>query len=161
MDPNHPLVARVLANRYWSILMGRGLVNTEEDFGFQGSFPVNQPLLDYLAEQLVAQDHTGTHRDNQSHHAALQWSFKRWLRPILLSDTYARASKVSAESLKADPSNLYLARSSRRRMEAEQLRDAALASAGLLFAHHRWPKCLSATASIGDDGRHVWQAALA
>ncbi len=127
MNPDHPLVARVLANRYWSALMGRGLVNTEEDFGFQGSFPVNQPLLDYLAADLVGQAHN---RERPS--SAHLWSFKRWLRQILISDTYARASDVTSSSLQTDPTNQNLARMSRRRMEAEQLRDAALASAGLL-----------------------------
>ena len=125
MDPNHPLVSRVLANRYWSALMGRGLVTTEEDFGFQGSFPTNQALLDYLAQDLIGQAHSA---DSATH----QWSFKRWLRQILLSDSYARSSQVTTTHLKADANNQHLARSSRRRMEAEQLRDAALASAGLL-----------------------------
>ena len=125
MDPRHPLVSRVLANRYWSTIMGRGLVNTEEDFGFQGSFPSNQPLLDYLAQDLIGQSHSPEDEHNW-------WSFKRWLRHVLLSDTYARASDISADNLKSDPSNQYLSRSSRKRMEAEQLRDTALGSAGLL-----------------------------
>lgn len=130
MDPSHPLVARVLANRYWSTIMGRGLVTTEEDFGFQGSFPVNQPLLDYLAQNLVGQGDDSQGDDSQE--GAHRWSFKRWLRQLLLSDTYARTSSVSSEVHKADPTNMHLARSSRKRMEGEQLRDAALASAGLL-----------------------------
>ncbi len=124
MDPRHPLVSRVLANRYWSALMGRGLVNTEEDFGFQGSFPSNQPLLDYLAHSLVGTDGAA----DEDH----RWSFKHWLREVLLSETYARSSEVTSQALQTDPSNQHLARSSRKRMEAEQLRDAALASAGLL-----------------------------
>ncbi|MCC6510926.1 MAG: DUF1549 domain-containing protein, partial [Pirellulaceae bacterium] len=54
-EPNHPLVSRVIANRYWANVMGRGLVSTEEDFGFQGGFPSNQPLLDWLAKELVSE----------------------------------------------------------------------------------------------------------
>jgi hypothetical protein len=125
MHPEHPLVARVLANRYWSAMMGRGLVNTEEDFGFQGSFPTNQALLDLLARDLVGQN-IGIEND------PLRWSLKRWLRSVALSDTYARSSQVDAASLQVDASNVALARFTRKRLEAEQLRDAALASSGLL-----------------------------
>ncbi len=125
MDPSHPLVARVLANRYWSTMMGRGLVNTEEDFGFQGSFPTNQALLDYLAQELIGAAHHNGHTE-------LAWSFKRWLRQLVLSETYARTTSISSEGLSQDPTNQYSSRVSRKRMEAEQLRDAALASAGLL-----------------------------
>lgn len=125
MDPEHPLVARVLANRYWSSLMGRGLVTTEEDFGYQGSFPASQSLLDYLAQDLIGRSHSS---GDPSH----LWSFKRWLRQILVSDTYAQSSDVSPASLNNDPANTALSRSSRKRLEAEQLRDAALAAAGLI-----------------------------
>ncbi len=124
-QPDHPLVARVLANRYWSMLMGKGIVTTEEDFGYQGGFPSHPQLIDWLADELVGQ---GVSRGDPE----LMWSLKRWMRRVVLSDAYARSSEVSAEALRKDPGNVYLARSHRRRLEAEQLRDAALASAQLL-----------------------------
>ncbi|MCC6509017.1 MAG: DUF1553 domain-containing protein, partial [Pirellulaceae bacterium] len=153
-EPNQPLVSRVIANRYWANLMGRGLVSTEEDFGFQGGFPSNQPLLDWLAQELV------------SEHLAdgdpgMMWSFKRWLRPIVLSETYGRSSHIEGGALAKDASNIYAARSSRRRLEGEQLRDAALVSAGLLSRTLGGPSVFppqpAAVTTEGTYGKMQWQ----
>ncbi len=148
MHRDHPLTARVLVNRYWSSLMGRGLVSTEEDFGFQGSFPTHGPLLDWLATELIGFETSGGD-------PRLMWSLKRVLRTIVASDAYGRASFVSADSLKTDPGNIQLARANRRRLDAEQLRDSALATAGLLSREIGGPSVYPPQpASITTDGTY-------
>ncbi len=116
VDPANPLTPRVWANRIWARLFGVGLVETEEDFGTQGSPPSHPELLDWLA---------GEYRDRG-------WSLKQLLRTIVTSETYRQAS-IAPESLReTDPANRLLARGSRYRLGAEVLRDQALAIAGLL-----------------------------
>lgn len=153
MHPDHPLVSRVLANRYWSQLFGRGLVQTEEDFGFQGSFPTHEGLLDHLATELIAEEISGGDSE-------LMWSFKRWLRPIVLSETYGRSSLVSRQASEKDASNAWLSRTSRRRLEAEQLRDAALSSAGLLSQRQGGPSVFppqpASVTTEGTYGKMQW-----
>ena len=112
----NPLAARVQVNRIWESIFGRGIVETSEDFGTQGSFPSNQALLDHLAIRFVE----------------LGWSQKALLKEILTSATYRQDSVVSAELLKRDPNNVLLARGPRFRLGAETIRDQALAIGGLL-----------------------------
>jgi mono/diheme cytochrome c family protein len=116
VDDRNPLVARVTMNRLWEQVFGRGLVETSEDFGSQGSPPSHPDLLDWLATEFMA---TG-------------WSQKAMLRQIVTSSTYRQSSVVTRELVERDPYNRLLARGPRFRMEAEMVRDVALAASGLL-----------------------------
>ncbi len=111
----HPLVARVLVNRFWLNHMGRGIVNTPGDFGRQGELPTHPELLDYLADEFVKSG----------------WKLKSLHRLIMLSSAY-RQSSVNDASLRADPENRFYARFKMRRLDAETLRDSMLASTGTL-----------------------------
>jgi hypothetical protein len=112
----HPLTARVVANRYWEQLFGTGLVETVEDFGTQGAWPSHPALLDWLATELVARG----------------WSLKALCRTIVTSATYRQASARSAALRARDPENRLLAAGPSFRLEAEMIRDQALAVSGLL-----------------------------
>ncbi|MGH9309981.1 MAG: DUF1553 domain-containing protein, partial [Vicinamibacterales bacterium] len=116
VDEDNPLVARVAVNRFWEQIFGRGLVETSEDFGSQSSPPTHRELLDWLATEFMAKG----------------WSRKAILRTIVLSSTYRQSSAMSAELAEKDPYNRLFARGPRVRMEAEMVRDAALAAGGLL-----------------------------
>ena len=118
VDTDNPLVARVAVNRVWEQIFGRGLVETSEDFGAQGSPPTHPELLDWLATEFVAKG----------------WSQKALIREIVLSATYRQSSAVTPDLADRDPYNRLLARGPRVRMEAEMLRDVALAASGLLSA---------------------------
>ena len=111
----HPLVARVLANRFWLNHFGRGLVSTPGDFGALGEKPSHPELLDWLASEFMSGG----------------WKLKPLHRTILLSTTY-RQSSNNEPSLQADPDNKFLARFKLQRIEAEALRDSMLATAGTL-----------------------------
>jgi hypothetical protein len=117
IDPQHPLTARVTVNRYWQQFFGRGIVKTAEDFGTQGEWPSHPELLDWLATEFIR---TG-------------WDVKAMHKLIVMSNTYRQSSKVSPELLAKDPENVSLARGPRFRMDAEMIRDSALASSGLLI----------------------------
>ena len=118
---DNPLGARVTVNREWSAFFGRGLVRTVDDFGSQGAAPSNPDLLDWLAVEF------GGHPTRGSN-----WDLKRLHRTIVSSSTYRQSSRVTPESLAKDPSNEWLSRGARQRLEAELLRDAALQASGLL-----------------------------
>jgi hypothetical protein len=113
----NPLTARVIVNRFWEQLFGRGIVETVEDFGSQGSEPTHQALLDWLAVSFMEDD---------------QWRVKKLLKRMVLSATYQQSAISSREHLRNDPYNYWLARGPRVRLSAEQIRDQALAYAGLL-----------------------------
>jgi hypothetical protein len=115
-DPDHPLTSRVIANRVWQHLFGHGLVRTPDDFGIFGDRPTHPELLDHLASRLVADG----------------WSLKRLIRAIVLSRTYQLSSQASPQLLKADPDNEFFCRHSRRRLDAESLRDSVLLASGQL-----------------------------
>ena len=115
-SPQNPLTARVTVNRQWQAFFGRGLVSSLEDLGYQSDPPTHPELLDWLATELVRQG----------------WSIKKIHRLIVTSATYKQASKITPEHLQKDPKNLYLARGSRFRLDAEVIRDSALQAAGLL-----------------------------
>ncbi|MGH9255805.1 MAG: DUF1553 domain-containing protein [Vicinamibacterales bacterium] len=115
-DPKNPLTARVFVNRVWQMHFGRGLVETAEDFGSQGSIPTHPELLDFLAV---------TFRESG-------WDLKRLHKTIVMSAAYRQQSDVGTDGLKKDPRNLLLARFPRLRMPAEMVRDHALAASGLL-----------------------------
>ncbi|HTL29634.1 MAG TPA: DUF1549 and DUF1553 domain-containing protein, partial [Tepidisphaeraceae bacterium] len=116
VDPQNPLTARVTVNRIWQEYFGHGIVETENDFGSQGAQPSNPELLDYLATELIAN----------------KWSLKHIHRLIVTSATYQQSSNARPELDNVDPYNHLLARQSRLRLDAEIVRDVALASSGLL-----------------------------
>ncbi|MEM6776046.1 MAG: DUF1553 domain-containing protein [Planctomycetota bacterium] len=113
---DHPLTARVTVNRYWQMMLSRGLVATPEDFGNQGQVPSHPDLLNWLARDFV-------------YHG---WNVRRLLKQIALSATYRQTSTVSAEQRERDPENVYLARGTQPRLSAEMIRDNALSVSGLL-----------------------------
>jgi hypothetical protein len=114
--PDHPLTARVFVNRVWQHHFGRGLVATPNNFGTRGEAPSHPELLDHLAAEFVRHG----------------WSVKWLHRYILSSKTYQLAATPSPELLARDPGNVWLGRFTRRRLDAEALRDAVLAVAGRL-----------------------------
>jgi hypothetical protein len=113
---DNPLTARVMANRVWLHLMGRGLVPTPDNFGANGQ-PVSHPaLLDHLALSFAENG----------------WSVKKLIRAVVLSRAYQMSSQFDAKNCEADPDNVLVWRMPKRRLEAEALRDAMLAAAGRL-----------------------------
>jgi hypothetical protein len=112
----NPLAGRVMANRLWAKIFGRGIVETLEDFGVQGEPPSHPELLDWLTVEFA---------DNG-------WSIKKLLKEIVLSATYRQSSAVTPEKLEKDPYNRFFSRGPRFRLDAEMVRDQALAVSGLL-----------------------------
>ncbi len=123
VSPENPLTARVTVNREWQKFFGRGLVETENDFGYQGNFPTHPELLDWLAVEF--QNPTKP-RDGRP------WGLKGLHRLIVTSATYRQSSALRKELAERDPRNLLLGRQSRLRLEAEIIRDAALCASGQL-----------------------------
>ncbi len=115
-NENNPLTARVFVNRVWHHLFGAGLVRTVDDFGHVGELPSHPELLDHLAAQFV--------KDG--------WSIKRLIRSIVLSRTFQMSSVPSAAGKELDPQNRWLSHYPARRLEAEAIRDAILATSGRL-----------------------------
>lgn len=112
----HPLTGRVVVNRYWQRFFGTGLVKTAEDFGSQGDWPSHPQLLDWLAVEF---------RESG-------WNVKQMQKLIAMSHTYRQSSHATPDAFKRDPENRLLARGPRFRLDAEMLRDYALATSGLL-----------------------------
>ncbi|WPP49217.1 DUF1553 domain-containing protein [Catalinimonas niigatensis] len=117
VNKDNPLTARVTVNRFWAQLFGTGIIETIEDFGTQGFAPSHPELLDWLAQQFMYEH---------------GWSIKKMLKQMVMSATYQQSSKATQELLAIDPGNRLLARGPRVRLNAEQVRDQALAISGLL-----------------------------
>ena len=116
VSPEHPLTARVTVNRFWQEIFGTGLVQTTGDLGVSGELPINQPLLDWLAVDF---------RESG-------WDVKKLVRLMITSAAYRQSAVVTTEALERDPTNRLLSRAPRFRMDAEMIRDNALAVSGLL-----------------------------
>lgn len=127
-DPANPLTARVMANRAWLYHFGRGIVATPNDFGRMGTRPSNPALLDYLANSFVAGG----------------WRLKPLHKLILMSNTYQQSSTspLEAAAKAKDPDNKLLWKFSRRRLEAEEMRDSMLAVSGVINAKAGGPSII-------------------
>ena len=150
---DNPLTARVMVNRVWMRYFGHGLVETENDFGAQGTPPTHPELLDWLAVEFMEggqgpavepeastlqNQEPGTKNDSPAPQPSTlnpqrsPWSLKQLHRVIVTSKTYRQSSEEPPEAVAADPRNLLLARQSRVRVDAEMVRDLILSSAGSL-----------------------------
>ena len=115
-DPRNPLTARVMVNRIWHYLFGRGIVPTVDNLGRFGEPPSHSELLDFLADRFVQQG----------------WSIKKMIRHIVLSQTFRQSSKAQSGTEQADPTNRLYHRYPARRLDAESIRDSILAVSGTL-----------------------------
>ncbi len=159
-DPAHPLTSRVAVNRFWQELFGVGLVETSDDFGLAGATPSHPELLDWLAVEF---------RESG-------WSVKHLFRRIVTSTAYRQSARTTPAKLAADPDNRLLSRGPRFRMDAETLRDTALAASGLLVRDvggpsvkpYQPPGVWEAVAMresnthryVRDDGPRLWRRSL-
>ena len=116
VGPDHPLLARVTINRFWQQCFGVGIVKTSEDFGIMGERPVNQPLLDWLAVEF---------RESG-------WDVKHMMKMMVMSSAYRQSSAETPQLVEADPENRLVSRGPRYRLDAEVIRDQALATSDLL-----------------------------
>jgi mono/diheme cytochrome c family protein len=143
--PEHPLTARVTVNRFWQELFGNGLVKTSEDFGVAGDLPSHPELLDWMAVEF---------RESG-------WDMKKFFKLLVTSSTYRQAATTTPEKLEKDAQNRLLSRGPRFRMDAEMVRDYALAASGLLVKKIGGPSVKpyqpdgvwEAVAMIGSDTR--------
>ena len=144
VQPDNPLTARVTVNRIWQHLFAAGIVETENDFGQQGSLPSHPELLDWLAVNWIDDD---------------GWSFKRLIRRIVLSAAYRQSSHRRDDLDAADPLNRLVASQSRHRVEAEIIRDLALEASGLLSRRIGGPSVfppVSPGVIGGSSAAHKW-----
>ncbi len=116
VSDSNPLTGRVVSNRYWEDLFGRGIVASSEEFGSQGDLPTHPELLDWLSRELMESG----------------WNTRALLKTIVTSAVYRQSAKVTAQNGSQDPDNRWLARGPRVRLSSEMVRDQALAAAGLL-----------------------------
>jgi hypothetical protein len=113
-SPQNPITSRVFVNRVWHHLIGAGLVKTVDNFGSTGDLPSHPELLDHLAAQFMNEG----------------WSLKKLVRQIVLSRTYRQSSKFRPDAFEKDPDNQLVWRAAKRRLPAEAIRDAMLATSG-------------------------------
>jgi hypothetical protein len=118
LRPEHPLTARVTVNRFWQELFGQGIVRSAGDFGITGELPSHPELLDWMAVEF---------RESG-------WDVKRFYKLLVTSATYRQSAATTPEKLEKDPQNHLLSRGPRFRMDAEMVRDYALAASGLLVS---------------------------
>ena len=116
VDPNNPLTSRVIVNRLWHHVFGRGIVASTDDFGVLGQAPSNLPLLDHLAKSFVDDG----------------WSIKRMLKRLMMTKVYQQSSSVVASASEVDPENILLHRANLRRIQSEVIRDSILKVSGRL-----------------------------
>ena len=115
-SPDHPLTARVIANRIWQNHFGEGIVRTPNNYGRTGELPTHPELLDFLARRFMQSG----------------WSFKAMHRMLLLSSTYQMSSQTTPEAHEIDPANRLFSRANRRRLDFEEIRDSLLSYSGEL-----------------------------
>ncbi len=146
--PDHPLTARVMANRIWQHLFGRGIVATPSNFGRLGQPPTHPELLDYLAVRLVEDG----------------WSIKSLIREIMTSQAYQQASLSTPENLSRDPDNNWFGRMNRKRLDAEALMDTLAAHSDLVKRSDEtapgWKLALSGRMLFGEFSRDKPQTTL-
>jgi hypothetical protein len=118
VSEQNPLAARVIMNQIWQCYFGRGLVDTPEDFGFQGATPSNPELLDWLACRFMDEG----------------WDLRQMHRVIVTSSTYRQSSVTNTSKRHVDPENILISRGPRFRLPGESVRDIALTASGLLNA---------------------------
>ena len=155
INPEHPLTARVMANRIWGHLFGLGIVPTPADFGTVGAPPTNQKLLDWLAAEFV----------NPTLSDATPWSVKGLIKTILMTDAYRQSSTPREEALAVDGSSLYLWRFPPRRVEAEVIRDGILLASGKLdprlggksYRIHNEKKTYAQWEVVDNHGPDTWR----
>jgi len=116
VSPDNPLTARVFVNRLWKRFFGQGLSRTLDDVGSQGQWPTHPELLDWLAVEFIESD----------------WDMRHMVKLMVMTETYRRSSKSTAEQRKLDPENELFSHQTSFRMDAELVRDNALAISGLL-----------------------------
>ncbi|MGE3315433.1 MAG: PSD1 and planctomycete cytochrome C domain-containing protein [Planctomycetaceae bacterium] len=138
LSRENPLTARVTVNRFWAQLFGAGIVETEEDFGTQGELPSHPELLDWLSVEFMDSG----------------WDVKELLKRIVTSHTYRQSVRVTPELLAKDPRNRLYSRGPRFRLEAELVRDQALALSGLLS------RKLNGPSVFPPQPPGLWQAAF-
>jgi len=144
VNRDNPLTARVAVNRIWAQLFGTGIVETEEDFGQQGTLPSNQPLLDWLAVEFMHPTGAGS----------TEWDVKHIIRLLVSSAAYRQSSVASAAAIARDPRDRMISRYPRRRLTAENVRDQALALSGLLSEKIGGPSVFP------PQPPNLWQAAF-
>ena len=141
-SPSNPLTARVMVNRVWQHVFGRGIVPTPDDFGCFGEKPSHPELLDYLATRFVADG----------------WSVKKLIRLLVLSETFQQLSH-SLQSAEVDPGNRWLHHYPGRRLEAEAIRDSILATSGGLIPNLYGPS-IQPHRRVAKDHRKLYSGPL-
>jgi hypothetical protein len=159
VDAQNPLTARVTVNRMWQHHFGRGLVETENDFGTRGAAPTHPELLDWLATEFVL---PSPPRGGEGS-GVRGWSLKALHKLIVTSATYRQSSRQRPELHESDPQNRLLARQNRLRLEAEIIRDEALAASGLFVPTIGGPSVFPpqpAGADAFTQANKNWKAAI-
>ncbi|MSQ92942.1 MAG: DUF1553 domain-containing protein [Gemmataceae bacterium] len=128
LRPENPLPARVTVNRFWQEIFGTGLVRTSGDFGVAGELPSHPELLDWMAVEFMSPAASLPRERGETR----AWDVQKFFKLMVTSATYRQAATVTKDTLEKDRDNRWLARAPRHRMDAEMIRDYALASSGLL-----------------------------